>query len=69
LDLEIVARDAGLARAARSAFLRFGKGRDPAGLNFAECVTYAFAQTTNLPLLFKGDDFSRTVLAAAVPVR
>src|SRR5258708_38937704 len=43
LDVEIVAHDAGLARIAREAFLRFGKGRHPARLNFGDCATYALA--------------------------
>ncbi len=42
------------------AFRRFGKGRHPAGLNFGDCLSYALAKATGEPLLFKGDDFSRT---------
>ncbi len=45
---------------ARAAFRRFGKGRHPAGLNFGDCASYALAQCTNEPLLFKGTDFSLT---------
>jgi ribonuclease VapC len=45
---------------ARAAFRRFGKGRHPAGLNFGDCASYALAQCTNEPLLFKGADFSLT---------
>lgn len=65
--LEIVAHDAGLAAAARDAFLRYGKGRHPAGLNFGDCASYALARTRGLPLLFKGEDFSRTDLVSALP--
>ena len=51
---------------ARQAFLDFGKGRHPAGLNFGDCFPYALAKATGEPLLFKGDDFAQTdVLAAA----
>lgn len=53
------------ARAARAAFLRFGKGRHPAALNFGDCMSYAVARTEGLPLLFVGDDFARTDVAAA----
>jgi ribonuclease VapC len=41
-------------------FRRFGKRRHPAGLNFGDCISYALAKATGEPLLFKGDDFSRT---------
>jgi ribonuclease VapC len=45
---------------ARAAFRRYGKGRHPAGLNFGDCASYALAQFTNEPLLFKSTDFSLT---------
>jgi ribonuclease VapC len=60
LDLQVVAHDASLARIARQAFLRFGKGRHPARLTLGDCASYALAKANNLPLLFKGDDFPRT---------
>jgi len=62
-----VAVDLAQVRAARDAFARFGKGRDPAGLNFGDCFAYALAKVTQLPLLFKGEDFRRTDAIAAVP--
>ncbi|MDE2982261.1 MAG: type II toxin-antitoxin system VapC family toxin [Gemmatimonadota bacterium] len=45
---------------ARRAWRRFGKGNHPAALNFGDCFAYALARTTGEPLLFKGNDFSRT---------
>jgi ribonuclease VapC len=51
---------------ARQAFLDFGKGRHPAGLNFGDCFAYALAKVTGDALLFKGDDFARTDLVAAM---
>jgi ribonuclease VapC len=54
------------ARVARHAFLWFGKGRHPAGLNFGDCFTYALAKVTREPLLFKGQDFARTDLTSAI---
>jgi ribonuclease VapC len=48
------------AHLARHAFLDFGKGRPPAGLNFGDCFAYALAKSTGEPLLFKGEDFSKT---------
>jgi ribonuclease VapC len=53
-------------RVAREAFLRYGKGRHPAGLNLGDCASYALAAARRAPLLFKGEDFSRTDLIAAV---
>lgn len=51
--------------AAVSAFLRFGKGRHKAALNFGDCMSYALAQVSGLPLLYFGDDFSRTDIQSA----
>ncbi|WP_395942593.1 type II toxin-antitoxin system VapC family toxin [Brevundimonas sp.] len=47
------------------AHARFGKGRHPAALNFGDCFAYACARHARSPLLFKGDDFSRTDIEAA----
>lgn len=48
------------------AFLRFGKGRHPAGLNFGDCMTYATARLAGEPLLCLGEDFAKTDLALAL---
>lgn len=53
--------------AARRAWRRFGKGRHPAALNFGDCFAYALARITGEPLLFKGNDFARTDVPAALP--
>lgn len=54
------------ARIAREAYRDFGKSsRHAAGLNFGDCFAYALAKATCEPLLFKGDDFSHTDVAAA----
>jgi ribonuclease VapC len=55
-----------IGEAAVTAFDRYGKGRHPAALNMGNCFTYALARTLRMPLLFKGDDFSRTDLERAV---
>jgi ribonuclease VapC len=60
-----VAVDLAQVHAAREAFARFGKGRDAAGLNYGDCFAYALAKVTQVPLLFKGEDFRRTDLVAA----
>jgi ribonuclease VapC len=48
-----------------AAFRRYGKGRHPAALNFGETFAYALAKATGEPLLFKGDDFSKTDIPSA----
>ena len=50
---------------ARQAFLDYGKGRHSAALNFGDLFAYALAKATGEPLLFKGEDFARTDVAAA----
>lgn len=66
LGVEIVAFDVGMARLAHEAWLRFGKGRHPAGLNYGDCFAYALAMQLGAPLLFKGEDFARTDVASAL---
>jgi ribonuclease VapC len=51
---------------ARQAFLDFGKGRHPAGLNFGDCFAYALAKATVEPLLFKGEGFKKTDIVPAL---
>lgn len=43
----------------------FGKGRHKAALNFGDCFAYALAKALGEPLLFKGNDFSRTDVQVA----
>ena len=62
-ELSIVPFDAVQADLARFAWRTYGKGRHPAGLNFGDCFSYALAKATDEPLLFKGNDFSRTDIA------
>jgi ribonuclease VapC len=51
--------------AATGAFLRFGRGRHPAALNFGDCLAYAAASTANDSLLFVGGGFTHTDITAA----
>lgn len=55
-----------LAEFAHAAFLRFGKGRHPAKLNFGDCMAYALAWSIGAPLLFKGGDFALTDIVPAL---
>ncbi len=66
IPMDIMAHDGELAEIARLAFLRFGKGRHPARLNWGDCASYALAKKYNIPLLFKGDDFAKTDIIPAL---
>lgn len=65
-DIIIEAFTVEQAHIARQAFLDFGKGRHAAGLNFGDCFAYALAKITREPLLFKGEDFKKTDIQAAL---
>jgi ribonuclease VapC len=64
--IEIVPFDAEQARLARAAFLKYGKGRHAAGLNFGDCAAYALAKSKRAPLLYKGADFAKTDIVSAL---
>ncbi len=50
---------------AMEAWLRFGKGRHPAAINFGDCLSYAMATVAQMPLLCVGEDFPLTDCALA----
>jgi ribonuclease VapC len=54
------------AHIARQAYADFGKGRHRAGLNFGDCFAYALAKAKDETLLFKGEDFKKTDINAAI---
>ncbi len=54
------------ARRAAQAHDRWGRGVHPAGLNFGDCFAYALAKQQGCPLLYVGEDFARTDIAAAL---
>jgi ribonuclease VapC len=60
LAITIVPFDDDQADIARDAFIRYGKGRHRAALNFGDCAAYALAIAEAEPLLFKGTDFGVT---------
>ena len=65
MDLEVVPFSEEHYEIAIEAFQRFGKGRHPAALNFGDCLTYAVARLSQLPLLCTGNDFPKTDLLIA----
>ena len=58
--IELVAVTSEQMEVGRMAWRRFGRGRHEANLNFGDCFSYALAAVSGEPLLFKGDDFSKT---------
>ena len=57
---EVLPVTAEVAYAVGEAHRRWGKGRHPAALNYGDCFSYVAAKQSDLPLLFSGNDFSRT---------
>ena len=63
-DIEETPVDSAAGVAALACFEQYVKGRHPARLNFADCLSYACAKAHGAALLFKGDDFAQTDFAA-----
>lgn len=62
-QIEIVSLNEDQVKLAREAHAKFGKGNHPAKLNLGDCCSYALSRYSGEPLLFKGDDFSKTDVA------
>ena len=65
LDVTVVPFGEREWRAAAAAFLRFGRGRHKAALNFGDCFAYATADAADDSLLFVGNDFAQTDIRPA----
>jgi ribonuclease VapC len=65
LRIDVRGIDLNQGELARLAFLKYGKGRGAAGLNFGDCFAYALAKAREDTLLFKGDDFIHTDIVPA----
>ena len=66
LPFEIVVVTHAQAQRVADVYDRWGKGIDPAGLNFADCFAYALARELGCKLLFVGNDFARTDVIPAL---
>ena len=68
LEVATAAVDEAQVELAIEGQVRFGKGRGqpPAALDFGDLFAYALARQLDVPLLFKGDDFTRTDLCPAL---
>ena len=64
--ITVVAVTEAAARRAADAYSQWGKGVHPAALNMGDCFAYALAKELDCPLLYVGDDFARTDIAAAL---
>ncbi|MEO7223534.1 MAG: type II toxin-antitoxin system VapC family toxin [Devosia sp.] len=66
-NLRVVPVDHEQVQIARDAHLKYGKGMGhPAQLNFGDCFSYALAKVLDVPLLYKGGDFSKTDIKSAL---
>lgn len=65
LGMNVVPVTAATARRVADAYARWGKGIDPAGLNFGDCFAYVEASNRACPLLFAGEDFRKTGIVPA----
>jgi ribonuclease VapC len=64
--IDVVEFTAAHSEAAAVAYRRFGRGNHAARLNFGDCASYATAQLAGQPLLFVGDDFTKTDVEPAL---
>lgn len=63
--IEDVTKD--IATVARNGYRQYGRGtKHEARLNYGDCFSYALAKVTGEALLFKGNDFSKTDVVAAL---
>lgn len=66
LGFEVVSVTAASARRVAAAYAQWGRGAHSAGLNFGDCFSYEVAKEHSCPLLYVGDDFSKTDLESAL---
>lgn len=66
LGFDVVAVTPASARRIALAYAQWGKGMNPAALNFGDCFAYAVAKENSCGLLYVGDDFSKTDIAGVL---
>ncbi len=66
LGFEIAPVTSASAHSVSAAYQAWGKGRHVASLNFGDCFAYALARERDCPLLFVGEDFSKTDVEPAI---
>ena len=65
LGFEIIPITGSAAMRIAQIYAKWGRGVNPAGLNFGDCFAYDVAKQNDCSLLYVGDDFARTDLKAA----
>ena len=65
LGFEIIPVTGSVAMRIAQIYAKWGKGVNPAGLNFGDCFAYDVAKQNDCGLLYVGEDFSRTDLKRA----
>jgi ribonuclease VapC len=63
LGFQIVTVTPAAARRVADCYAHWGRGVSPAALNFGDCFAYEVAKEHACPLLYVGDDFSKTDVA------
>ena len=66
LGIKIEVVDGHTAEEIQEAYMKWGKGKHPASLNFGDCFAYVLAKKHDIPLLYIGNDFSKTDLVTAL---
>lgn len=64
--IEVTVVDGAVAKQVQESWVKWGKGRHKASLNFGDCFAYALAKQRDIPLLFVGNDFSETDVKLAI---
>jgi ribonuclease VapC len=67
LQIELTSFDEAQFELGLRAWRKFGKGRHPASLNFADCFTYALAKVTGYPILCVGNEIAQADLPVLTP--
>jgi ribonuclease VapC len=66
LQMQVVPVTRSTAEQIEKIYMKWGKGFNPACLNFGDCFAYALAKSKRLPLLFIGNDFKKTDIVSVI---
>jgi ribonuclease VapC len=66
LQLQVIPVTRTTAEQIEKIYMKWGKGFNPACLNFGDCFAYALAKSKGLPLLFIGNDFKKTDIVSVI---
>lgn len=69
LGFEIITVTSASAHRIALAYEQWGKGGNPAALNFGDCFAYDVAKEHGCRLLYIGDDFAKTDIKGVLPSR